>query len=72
MSVKKKLQNSVDKFIDQGADVRTAKGAGFKNVLIRIPTDILSEIDACVERKPWITRTQWVVEAIHCRLKETC
>ena len=64
MSVKKKVNPSIDKFIDKGADVKASKDEKFKNVLIRIPSDLLSQIDEALEEKPWQNRTQWIVDAI--------
>jgi metal-responsive CopG/Arc/MetJ family transcriptional regulator len=34
-----------------------------------MPTGILRELDDLVEKKPWLNRTQWIVEAIHDQLK---
>jgi hypothetical protein len=70
MSVKKKVTFTVDSFIGKGADVKESKEKGFKNILIRMPIGILSELDAWVEKKPWINRTQWIVEAIHEKLNK--
>ena len=70
MAVKKKINQSLNSFIDKGADVKATKERGFKNVLIRIPQNFLTEIDEALEKKPWLTRTQWIVEAIHEKL--TC
>jgi len=69
MSVKKKVTSSIDSFIDKGAQVKANKDKSFRNILIRMPTGILDELDSWVEKKPWINRTQWIVEAIHERLK---
>lgn len=69
MAVKKKASPSIDKFIEKGADVRSIKDKNFKNVLIRIPTGILNELDDLLEKKPWLSRTQLIVEAIHDKLK---
>ena len=70
MPVKRNLGKSVDSFIGKGADVKTEKNKNFKNILIRVPLGILSDLDALVEKKPWINRTQWIVEAIHEKLQE--
>lgn len=69
MAVKKKLASSIERFIDKGADVKGNKNKGFKNILIRIPINVLEQLDELIETKPWINRTQWVVEAIHIKLK---
>lgn len=69
MAVKKKVNESINSFIDKGADVKASKKEGFKNILIRIPESVLSELDYVLEKKPWMARTQWIVEAIHEKLK---
>lgn len=65
MTVKKRVVTSIESFIDKGADVKGAKEKEFKNVLVRIPIEILSELDSIIERKPWTNRTQWIVDAIY-------
>lgn len=69
MSVKRKVPHAMDSFIDKGASVKANKDKSFKNVLIRIPTAILDELDVWLEKKPWLSRTQLIVEAIHEKLK---
>lgn len=69
MAVKKKVSPSVESFIDKGADVKSAKDKSFKNVLIRIPFSVLNRLDELVETKPWLNRTQWIVEAIDEKIK---
>jgi len=69
MTVKKKVNALMDSFIDKGASVKSNKDRDFKNVLIRIPQKILTEIDELLEKKPWLNRTQLIVEAIHEKLK---
>ena len=68
MAVKKKISTSMEKFIDKGADVKASKDKGFKNILVRMPTGILTELNETIEKKPWLNRTQWIVEAIYERL----
>ncbi len=71
MGVKKKVSASINSFIDKGAKVKGTKEKMFKNVLVRMPTIILEDIDCSIEKNPlWITRTQWIVEAINARLEE--
>jgi hypothetical protein len=65
----KKISRSIEAFIDKGADVKSTKDKGFKNVLIRIPNSILEELDELIKKKPWLNRTQWIVEAIHDKIK---
>ena len=70
MSVKKRINASVESFIDKGADVKAMKERGFKNVLVRIPSDILDQLDVLIGKRPWTNRTQLIVEAIHEKLKK--
>ncbi len=70
MAVKKKISREAEIFIDKGADVKPSKdNKSFKNVLIRMPISILTQLDYIVKRKPWINRTQWIVEAINYKIK---
>lgn len=64
------MSPSVDSFIDKGADVKTGRGKEFRNVLVRVPGDILADLDAyLVRNKPWLPRNQWIIEAVHDKLK---
>jgi hypothetical protein len=70
MAVKKKISPAAESFIDKGADVKSSKDSkSFKNVLIRIPTSILTQLDYVIEKKPWLNRTKWIVEAINDKIK---
>ena len=69
MSVKKRA-SSVDSFIYKGAEVKSSKEKiTFKNILVRIPDCVLSELDNLLEKKPWLNRTQWIVESINDKIK---
>lgn len=68
MTVRKKINPSIENFIDKGADVKASKEIGFKNILIRVPTGVLMEVDEWLLKKPWINRTQWIVQAIYEKL----
>lgn len=70
MSVKRKATSSISNFIDKGAAVKASKEKEFKNILIRVPHTLLSELDALIEKKPWVTRTQWILDSIHEKLKK--
>ena len=70
MVVKKKISPSIEEFIDKGAPVKASKDMDFKSVLIRIPTSILAELDERLKNKLRISRTQWIVEAIHEKLRD--
>lgn len=68
MSVKKKKDSVIEKFIDKGSDVKSTKYSSFRNILIRVPTSLLNEIEGKIFEKPWTNRTNWIVEAIHEKL----
>ena len=77
MSIKKKIENENSEigrkhetFISKGGDVASDKKEAneFINILLRMPTDMLKTIDIFLKKKPWTTRTQWIVEAIHDKL----
>ncbi len=40
----------------------------FKNVLIRTPISLLEQVDNLLREKPWMNRTQWLMEAIESKL----
>jgi len=69
MTVKKKKDLSINNFIARGAQVKSNRGTSFKNILVRIPESLLTELDELLEDKPWLTRTPWIVEAINEKLK---
>lgn len=69
MSVKKRKESSIDNFIDKGADVKANRSKGFKNVLVRIPNNVLDEISDLIKIKPELNRTLWIVEALREKLK---
>lgn len=68
MAIKKKISRSMENFIDKGSSVKITKEKGFKNILIRIPVEILNELDRLLEKKTWLNRTQLIIEAIHEKL----
>ena len=72
MSVKKKITPSINNFIDNGAHVKANRDKSFKNILIRVPACILTDLDDWIEKKPWINRTQWIVESIYEKLNRDC
>jgi len=72
MSVSKPLSAEEKKrlkSIDKGQKTYVHK-IHFTNVLFRIPVEILGQVDAKVEERPWTTRTQWIMEAIEAKLNE--
>lgn len=69
MAVKKKIDTGIEKFIDKGADVKASKEKDFKNVLVRLPINVLHRLDERIEKKPWMNRTQFIVEAIDDKLE---
>ena len=79
MTIKKKIEiddseteKKRESFISKGGFVasdRKPKG-DFSNILIRIPQSVLEKVDMCVKRKPWMTRTQWIMEALDRKLDQ--
>jgi len=69
--LKNKENKKRDKFISNGGHVLSDKKGKieFTNVLVRIPNFLLKELDDLVQQKPWLTRTQWIVEALHEKIK---
>ena len=65
MTFKKKILCLIGKAIED----KPVKQKKFKNVLIRIPIDILNELDSLIEKKPWVNRTQWIIQVIHEKLR---
>jgi hypothetical protein len=79
MTIKRKVEideseerKKREEFILKGGQVsgdKKEKGE-FSNVLIRIPQAMLDAIDQRVKRKPWMNRTQWILEAIDSQLED--
>lgn len=76
MAIKKKIESDQDKkhasFIDKGSDVAAdkEKKIEFISILVRAPVDLLKDIDALLKKRPWTSRTQWIVETLHKKLIE--
>ena len=74
MSITKKLEKDVnqkrEEFISKGGSVHSDKKTkgDFTNICIRIPTQMLNNIDIHNHLTPWLTRTQWIAEAIDHKL----
>lgn len=73
MTIKRKIeideeeeQKKREAFISKGGHVAADKKEKpeFSNVLIRIPQPMLDQIDRCVKRRSWMTRTQWILQAL--------
>lgn len=76
MGVRKPLEKKevdIDALIDGGAKVKEDYKKGCKTwvmVNLRISKEMLQEVDAAVDERVGITRTGWILEAIHKHLKE--
>lgn len=66
----KSPEKQVDKFIEKGAAVKADKSVKFRSMMLRMPISIFEKIDECIEKKPWKTRTQWIMDAIGDKLQE--
>ncbi len=73
MSIKKRVESPKfiedlkrEIFINNGGQVKADQKdkVEFSNILIRVPNSILKDVGICLSRKPWMNRTQWVMEAI--------
>ena len=70
MAVSKPLSpEEKNKIIDKGQKNYIHKIES-TSVLFRIPISILEKVDAKVKERPWMTRTQWIMEAIEVKLNE--
>ena len=75
MVVRKQMEKEkvdVDSLIDQGAKVKADEQLSTKQwviVNLRISTAMLKEVDDAVGNRVGITRTGWILEAIHEKLK---
>ena len=78
MSVRKKLEKpkieevDVDALIEKGAKVKEDQVAESKKwtyMNLRITVEMMSDVDEAVEERVGITRTGWILEAIHEKLK---
>ncbi|MDR3628860.1 MAG: hypothetical protein P4L42_00845 [Desulfocapsaceae bacterium] len=64
----------VQKLINKGGSVAAAtpeKSTQLSSVLLRIPADMLAQIDASVKRRHpiRISRQTWIIEALYARLR---
>lgn len=73
MTVRKQLDKvNVEALIDQGAKVKEELKKDQKLwslINLRISRDMLEEVDEAVSRRVGITRTGWILEAIHSKIK---
>lgn len=77
MSVRKPLDKlssvEVDSLIEKGASVKQDVEKKLKEwsiINLRISTEMLKEVDGFVSSRVGITRTGWILEAIHEKLKK--
>ena len=69
MTVKKK-KYTPDEIINRGGEVRSdKKKREWTAICLRIPKDMVEDIDTNVDERPGMTRTAWILEAIHEKLK---
>lgn len=74
MAVRKpmvKQEVDVDALIERGAKVKEEqKEKKWVMINLRISTEMLKYVDQAVNRRVGITRTGWILESIHEKLKE--
>lgn len=80
MSVRKRLEKpnteevDVDALIEKGAKVKEDHVSDSKKwvtINLRIASKMLEEVDETVDKRVGITRTGWILEAIHEKLKRS-
>jgi hypothetical protein len=63
----------IEKLIDKGAplkeDIRDEDSKKCIHINLRIPIDMLKEIDKTVDNKVGISRTGWILQTLHRELK---
>ncbi len=73
MGVRKPLEKvNVEELIDAGAKVKEDEKKQSKEwtmLNLRISSSMLNEVNAAVSQRVGITRTGWILEAIHEKLK---
>lgn len=69
MVIKKKIE--IQKVIDKGGHVGADKEqkSGWTNFTLRINKEMLNEIDEALESTVGISKTGWILQAIHEKLK---
>lgn len=80
MTIKKKVEikefiddeKSRLDFISKGAAVKAdkEKSGEYKDILIRVPNFILEHIAKDIEKKPWMNRTQWILDAVAAKIDQ--
>lgn len=62
----KAYKKEIHSFIEKGGDVASdkKKNVEFTVLSIRVPNIILKELDEELEKKPWVSRNHWIVEAL--------
>ncbi len=64
-------KKDIDALIDGGAKVKEdSKTKEWLMVNLRISSEMLEQVDEAVSNRVGITRTGWILEAIHQKLKE--
>lgn len=80
MSVRKPLEKpkveqpiDIDALIDKAAKVKedhaVEESKKWTNLCLRIPVEMLKEVDEAVGNRVGITRTGWILESIHEKLQ---
>lgn len=74
MTIKKRIDVSDierEKYISKGGDVSSDKlEVRFRNIQLRVPVEMLNRIHVTTKKRPWLTRTSWILDAMEGKLKE--
>jgi hypothetical protein len=68
MALKKTAPTIEGCVVGKEVDVGPLDKKDFTKILIRIPNILLIGLDLLLDEKPWLNRTQWIVDAIHQKL----
>lgn len=71
MAISRKIEISDEekeriRFIEKGGEVKGDKkeNSEFTNINLRIPKCMMESISKELEKRPWINRTQWILNAM--------
>ncbi len=59
-------EKKIEEWINKGGGVQleAPKDSQFKVITLRMPKEILDQIDAIIKENPWLARNTWIVSAL--------
>ena len=68
---KKDMESERKRFIEKGGSAASGKDASeYMNICLRIPKNMVQQIDSLVKEKAGYSRTTWILQAIQKGLRE--